>query len=147
RRRPTALDKARVELASQVDHVRFAQFLMFRQGARLKAHTQARGVRMIGDLPFFVSPDSSDVWANPDLLLLDASHRPRVVAGVPPDYFSAQGQRWGNPIYDWDALAARGYRWCIDRMRALLAHVDAIRLDHFRAFAAAWHVPAGAPTA
>src|SRR5262249_46179260 len=131
----------------QVDQVRFAQFLLFRQGARLKAHARARGVRLIGDLPFFVSPDSSDVWANPELFLLDARRRPRVVAGVPPDYFSAQGQRWGNPIYDWDALAARGYQWCIGGRRALLAHVDAIRLDHFRGFAAAWHVPAEAPTA
>ena len=147
RRTPTALDQARRDLASQVDQVRFAQFLLFRQGARLKAHARVRGVRLIGDLPFFVSPDSSDVWAHPELFLLDAQHRPRVVAGVPPDYFSAQGQRWGNPIYDWDALRARGYRWCIDRVRALLGHVDAIRLDHFRGFAAAWHVPAGAPTA
>jgi 4-alpha-glucanotransferase len=147
RRRPAALDQARLDLTSQVDQVRFGQFLLFRQGARLKAHARARGVRLIGDLPFFVSPDSSDVWANPELFLLDAQHRPRVVAGVPPDYFSAQGQRWGNPIYDWEALAARGYRWCIDRLRALLAHVDAIRLDHFRAFAAAWHIPDGAPTA
>jgi len=147
RRKPAVLEKARGELASQVDLVRFTQFLLFRQGARLKAHAQAKGVRLIGDLPFFVSPDSSDVWADPELFLLDAQHRPRVVAGVPPDYFSAQGQRWGNPIYDWDALAARGYRWCIDRVRALLAYVDAIRLDHFRGFAAAWHVPADAPTA
>ena len=147
RRTPAALDRARRELASQVDRVRFAQFVLFRQGARLKAHARAKGVRLIGDLPFFVSPDSSDVWANPELFLLDPTSRPRVVAGVPPDYFSAQGQRWGNPIYDWDALAARGYRWCIDRMRALLAHVDAIRLDHFRGFAAAWHIPAEAPTA
>ena len=147
RRVPAALDQARRDLTSQVDRVRFVQFLLFRQGARLKAHARAQDVRLIGDLPFFVSPDSSDVWANPELFLLDASHRPRVVAGVPPDYFSAQGQRWGNPIYDWDALAARGYRWCIDRMRALLAHVDGIRLDHFRAFAAAWHIPAEAPTA
>jgi 4-alpha-glucanotransferase len=147
RRTPAALDEARRDLASQVDRVRFVQFVLFRQGARLKAHARAKGVRLIGDLPFFVSPDSSDVWANPELFLLDADHRPRVVAGVPPDYFSAQGQRWGNPIYDWDALAARGYRWCIDRLRALLAHVDAIRLDHFRGFAAAWHIPAGAPTA
>ena len=147
RRVPAALDQARRDLTSQVDRVRFVQFLLFRQGARLKAHARAKDVRLIGDLPFFVSPDSSDVWANPELFLLDASHRPRVVAGVPPDYFSAQGQRWGNPIYDWDALAARGYRWCIDRMRALLAHVDGIRLDHFRAFSAAWHVPAAAPTA
>ena len=147
RRTPAALDRARRELASQVDQVRFAQFLLFRQGTRLKAHARAKGVRLIGDLPFFVSPDSSDVWANPDLFLLDAQHRPSVVAGVPPDYFSSQGQRWGNPIYDWDALAGRGYDWCIDRVRALLAHVDAIRLDHFRAFSAAWHIPAGAPTA
>jgi 4-alpha-glucanotransferase len=147
RRMPAALEQARRELADHVDRVRFVQFVLFRQGARLKAHARARGVRLIGDLPFFVSPDSSDVWANPELFLLDASHRPRVVAGVPPDYFSAQGQRWGNPIYDWDALAARGYRWCIDRMRALLVHVDAIRLDHFRGFVAAWHIPAGAPTA
>jgi len=147
RRMPAALDAARRELASQVDRVRFVQFVLFRQGARLKNHARARGVRLIGDLPFFVSPDSSDVWANSELFLLDPSHRPRVVAGVPPDYFSAQGQRWGNPIYDWDALAARGYRWCIDRMRALLTYVDGIRLDHFRGFAAAWHIPADAPTA
>ena len=147
RRTPAALDRARRELAGQVDRVRFAQFVLFRQGARLKAHARAKGVRLIGDLPFFVSPDSSDVWANPELFLLDETYRPRVVAGVPPDYFSAQGQRWGNPIYDWHALAARGYRWCIDRVRAVLAHVDAIRLDHFRGFAAAWHIPAEAPTA
>ena len=147
RRTPAALEQARRELASHLDRVRFAQFVLFRQGARLKAHAHARGVRLIGDLPFFVSPDSSDVWANPELFLLDATYRPHVVAGVPPDYFSAEGQRWGNPIYDWDALATRGYRWCVDRVRALLAHVDAIRLDHFRGFAAAWHIPAGAPTA
>jgi len=147
RRTPAALDQARRDLASEVNLVRFAQFLLFRQGARLKAHARAKGVRLIGDLPFFVSPDSSDVWAHPELFLLDAQHHPRVVAGVPPDYFSARGQRWGNPIYDWNALAARGYRWCLDRVRALLAHVDAVRLDHFRGFAAAWHIPAGAPTA
>ena len=147
RRTPAALDQARRDLVDPVDQARFAQFLLFRQGARLKAHARARDVRLIGDLPFFVSPDSSDVWAHPELFLLDGQHRPRVVAGVPPDYFSARGQRWGNPIYDWDALAARGYAWCIDRLRALLAHVDAIRLDHFRGFAAAWHVPAGASTA
>jgi 4-alpha-glucanotransferase len=147
RRAAPALDQARRELASQVEQVRFGQFLLLRQGERLKAHARAKGVRLIGDLPFFVSPDSSDVWAHPELFLLDARQRPRVVAGVPPDYFSAQGQRWGNPIYDWGALAAGGYRWCIDRLRALLAHVDAVRLDHFRGFAAAWHIPAAAPTA
>jgi 4-alpha-glucanotransferase len=124
-----------------------AQFLLFRQGARLKEHARAVGLRLLGDLPFFVSPDSSDVWANPELFLLDERRTPRFVAGVPPDFFSAQGQLWGNPVYDWEALRRSGYRWCIDRLRALLAHVDAIRLDHFRGFAAAWHVPAGAPTA
>jgi 4-alpha-glucanotransferase len=147
RRTPAALDEARRDLASQIEQIRFAQFLLFRQGARLKAHARAKGVRLIGDLPFFVSADSSDVWSHPELFLLDVQQRPRVVAGVPPDYFSSQGQRWGNPIYDWNALAARGYRWCIDRVRALLAHVDAIRLDHFRGFAAAWHIPSEAPTA
>ena len=147
RRTPAALEQARRDLASQIEQVRLAQFLLSVQGVRLKAHARAKGVRLIGDLPFFVSPDSSDVWANPELFLLDAEHRPRVVAGVPPHYFSSQGQRWGNPIYDWDVLAAQGYRWCIDRVRALLAHVDAIRLDHFRGFAGAWHIPSGAPGA
>jgi 4-alpha-glucanotransferase len=147
RRMPAALDVARRDLTSQIERVRFAQFLLFRQGERLKAHARAKGVRLIGDLPFFVSPDSSDVWAYPELFLLDAQHRPRVVAGVPPDYFSPDGQRWGNPIYDWDVLAPDGYHWCLDRLRALLVHVDAIRLDHFRGFAAAWHVPADSPTA
>src|SRR4030095_10098663 len=107
-----------------------------------EAHARARDVRLIGDLPFFVSPDSSDVWAHPELFLLDAQHRPRVVAGVPPDHFSAQGQRWGNPVYAWDALRVRKYGWWIDRARALLDYLDAVRLDHFRGFAAAWHIPA-----
>jgi len=147
RRSASALAEARRELASQIDQVRFAQFLLFRQADQLREHAHAKGVSLIGDLPFFVAPDSSDVWANPELFLLDEQHRPRFVAGVPPDYFSAQGQLWGNPIYNWDAVRSTGYRWCIDRLRALLAHVDVIRLDHFRGFAAAWHVPAGAPTA
>jgi 4-alpha-glucanotransferase len=146
-RSPSALAEARRELASQIDRVRFAQFLLFRQADQLKEHAHAKGVGLIGDLPFFVSPDSSDVWANPELFLLDEQHRPRFVAGVPPDYFSATGQLWGNPVYNWDAVRATGYRWCIDRLRGLLAHVDVIRLDHFRGFAAAWYVPAGAPTA
>jgi len=146
-RSPEARASARRELANEIEQVRFAQFLLFRQGDQLKEHAHSRGVRLIGDLPFFVSPDSSDVWANPELFLLDEHRRPRFVAGVPPDYFSAQGQLWGNPVYNWDALRATGYRWSIDRLRALLAHVDAIRLDHFRGFAAAWHVPAGAATA
>jgi 4-alpha-glucanotransferase len=147
RRVPQALAQARQELEPEIQKVRFAQFLLFRQGGTLKEYARAKGIRLIGDLPFFVSPDSSDVWANPELFQLDERLRPRFVAGVPPDYFSAQGQLWGNPVYDWDALKQRGYRWCLDRLRALLEHVDIIRLDHFRAFAAAWHIPAGAPTA
>ena len=146
-RAPLAIAEAKRELANQADQVRFAQFLLFRQADELKKHARSRGIGLIGDLPFFVSPDSSDVWANPELFLLDERRRPRFVAGVPPDYFSAQGQLWGNPVYNWDALRATGYRWCLDRLRALLAHVDVIRLDHFRGFAAAWHVPSGAPTA
>jgi 4-alpha-glucanotransferase len=142
-----AMAQARRELATEIQEVRFAQFLLFRQGERLKNYAHAKGLRLIGDLPFFVSPDSSDVWANPELFLLDDRHRPVFVAGVPPDYFSAQGQLWGNPVYNWDVLRRDDYRWCIDRLRALLAHVDVIRLDHFRAFAAAWHVPDQAPTA
>jgi 4-alpha-glucanotransferase len=147
RRDPKAMAEARRDLETEIQQVRFAQFLLFRQGERLRQYARAKGLRLIGDLPFFVSPDSSDVWANPELFLLDEQHRPRFVAGVPPDYFSAQGQLWGNPTYNWDVVSRDGYRWCLDRLRALLTHVDVIRLDHFRAFAAAWHIPAGAPTA
>ena len=147
RREPMALAQARRNLTELIEQVRFAQFLLFRQGERLREYARAKGIHLIGDLPFFVSPDSSDVWANPELFLLDEHRRPRFVAGVPPDYFSAQGQLWGNPIYDWEALRRTGYRWCIDRLRALLTHVDVVRLDHFRGFAAAWHVPAEAKTA
>jgi 4-alpha-glucanotransferase len=142
-----ALDRARKELADQIGGVCFVQFLLFRQGERLKAHARSKGVGIIGDLPFFVSPDSSDVWAHPEFFLLDEQRRPRFAAGVPPDLFSATGQLWGNPVYNWDALRESGYKWCVSRLRSLLAHVEVIRLDHFRAFAAAWHVPAGAPTA
>ena len=147
RRDPATLDRIRRELGQHIDQVCFAQFLLYRQGERLKAYAHSKGLGLIGDLPFFVSPDSSDVWANPELFLLDEQRRPRFLAGVPPDYFSPQGQFWGNPVYNWDALRQSRYRWWIDRLRSLLAHVDVIRLDHFRAFAAAWHVPAGAPTA
>jgi len=146
-RRPSALARTARELRDEIDRVRFAQFLLFRQGEQLKEYAHSKGVRLIGDLPFFVSPDSSDVWANPEFFLLDERRRPTSVAGVPPDYFSAQGQLWGNPVYNWEALRATGYRWCIDRFRALLSHVDLIRLDHFRGFAAAWHIPSGTSTA
>jgi len=145
-RKPAALAKARRELADEMGRFRLEQFLLLRQADRLKEYAHAKDVSLIGDLPFFVSPDSSDVWANPEFFLLE-ERRPRFVAGVPPDYFSAEGQLWGNPVYNWDALRSTGYQWCIDRIRTLLGHVDAIRLDHFRGFAAAWHVPAGAKTA
>ncbi len=147
RRDPSALARARRDLAAKINQSRFAQFLLFRQGDRLKEYAHERGIRLIGDLPFFVSQDSSDVWANPDWFQLDDHLRPRFVAGVPPDYFSAKGQLWGNPVYDWEALRRTGYRWCIDRFKALLAHVDLVRLDHFRGFCAAWHVPPEAQTA
>ena len=146
-RDPAAITEARRELSKLIDKVRFAQFLIFQQAQRLKEYAHSQGVRLIGDLPFFVSPDSSDVWAHPELFMLDERFRPRFVAGVPPDYFSENGQLWGNPVYDWDALRRTGFRFYIDRLRALLAHVDVIRLDHFRAFVAAWHVPADAQTA
>ena len=146
-RQPAALAAARRELADSIRLACFAQFLLFRQADRLKAYAHLAGLKLIGDLPFFVSPDSSDVWANPELFLLDERRRPRFVAGVPPDYFSATGQLWGNPVYNWEALRQTGYAWWINRLRALLYHVDAIRLDHFRGFTAAWHVPAGAGTA
>ena len=147
RRNPDALDQVRHDLAKEMDRVQLSQFLIVQQMKRLKEYAHAKGVRFIGDLPFFVSPDSSDVWANPELFLLDEELQPRFVAGVPPDYFSAQGQFWGNPVYDWDALGETGYRWCVDRFCALLDHVDLIRLDHFRGFAAAWHIPNGARNA
>ena len=146
-REPSALARARRELKEEIDQIAFAQFLFARQAGLLKEYARSRGLRLIGDLPFFVSPDSSDVWANPQFFDLDANRRARFVAGVPPDYFAAQGQLWGNPVYNWAALKSAGYRWCLDRLCALLEFVDVIRLDHFRGFAAAWQVPAGAPTA
>lgn len=142
-----ALRQARRELAALIDRVRFAQFILARQGQRLKDYAHANGLRLIGDLPFFVSSDSSDIWSNPELFLLDEHRKPTFVGGVPPDAFCTDGQLWGSPVYDWEVHRQTGYRWWIDRVRALLDHVDVIRLDHFRGFAAAWHIPAGAPTA
>ena len=125
----------------------FTQFLFFRQWTALREAAHARGIRIMGDLAIFVAHDSVDVWANPDLFQLDERGEPTVVAGVPPDYFSATGQRWGNPLYRWDVLEARGYAWWIDRVRQALALYDCIRLDHFRGFHAYWEVPASCPTA
>lgn len=143
----TAVDRARRELADEIGQIAFAQFLIFRQADRMKSHAHKNGLSLIGDLPFFVSGDSSDVWSHPELFLLGEQHRPSFLAGVPPDYFSAQGQLWGNPLYNWEVLRRSGYQWWIARLRSLLTHVDVIRLDHFRGFVAAWHVPARAVTA
>ena len=147
RRKETALDAARRELGDAIGPYLFGQFLFFRQWAGLRRHAKARGIGLIGDAPIFVSGDSADVWANPKLFLLDDALRPTVVAGVPPDYFSPTGQLWGNPVYDWPAHRATGYEWWTRRLRATLDLVDIVRLDHFRGFCAAWHVPADHTTA
>jgi 4-alpha-glucanotransferase len=123
------------------------QFLFFRQWQRLRQAAHERGVLLIGDVPIYVSYDCADVWSHRDLFQLDDNGRPTHVAGVPPDYFSATGQLWNNPLYNWEALKRTGYRWWIQRMQATLAEVDLVRLDHFRGFEAYWSVPFGEPTA
>ena len=142
-----SLARARAELADAIHEHQFRQFLFFRAWRALKAHANAQGVRLIGDMPIFVSSDSADVWAHPEIFMLDEQRQPVAVAGVPPDYFSKTGQLWGNPLYDWKALKANGYDWWVSRFRATLAQVDLVRLDHFRGFAAYWQIPAGMPTA
>jgi 4-alpha-glucanotransferase len=126
---------------------KFAQFEFFRQWKKLKTHCNNSGISIMGDVPIYVAHDSADVWAHPGLFRLDEQGRPTAVAGVPPDYFSATGQLWGNPLYRWDVLANSGYKWWIDRFRASLRLFDLVRLDHFRGFEAYWEVPAGASTA
>jgi 4-alpha-glucanotransferase len=147
RRDPSALRSWSERLASQIQAYKYWQFEFFRQWDRLKTHCHERGVRFMGDIPIYVSHDSADVWSHPELFYLDADRSPTVVSGVPPDYFSATGQLWGNPIYRWDVLASTGYRWWIDRFRASLALFDMVRLDHFRGFEAYWEVPASETTA
>jgi 4-alpha-glucanotransferase len=147
RRKPVALDAWRARLADDVEQVRREQYLFFTQFEALKAACTARGIRLMGDLPIYVAHDSADVWANPSLFKLDARGRPVVQAGVPPDYFSATGQLWGNPIYDWDALHATGYDWWVRRMRASFELFDTVRIDHFRGFEAYWEVPGADTTA
>jgi 4-alpha-glucanotransferase len=146
-RRPEALARARERMAAPIEARRFVQYQFFRQWAALKRHAARAGVEIMGDVPIFVALDSADVWAHPELFQLDENGKPTVVAGVPPDYFSETGQLWGNPLYRWDAMAKTGYRWWIDRLRATLAVVDVVRLDHFRGFEAYWEVPAGEETA
>jgi 4-alpha-glucanotransferase len=146
-RRPAALEHARQRLAANIRQHQFRQFLFFRQWRQLREYAHSHGVYFIGDIPIFVSADSADVWANPDLFQLDEDNRPRVVAGVPPDYFSSTGQLWGNPLYDWERLEETNYAWWANRIRATLGLVDLVRLDHFRGFESYWEIPAGMPTA
>ncbi len=146
-RKPAALREARQEWADAMGRNRFAQFIFFRQLHALRAHAHARGVKLIGDLPIYVSRDSADVWANPHLFKLDRQRRPAAVAGVPPDLFARTGQCWGNPVYDWRAAEREDYAWWVSRLRATLAQVDLVRMDHFRGFASYWEIPAGRRTA
>jgi 4-alpha-glucanotransferase len=146
-RRPEALDQARSRHAPALHAHRFMQWVFDRQWKALREYANQRGIRILGDLPIFVAMDSADVWTQTDLFHFDARNQPTVVAGVPPDYFSATGQLWGNPLYRWDRMAQTGYRWWIDRLRSALARHDLVRIDHFRGFAAYWEVPAEAETA
>lgn len=147
RRVPAALDQWSTKLADQVALHRFEQFLFFQQWLELKAYANDRGIRIIGDVPIFVAFDSTDVWANPDLFILNEDNSPAYVAGVPPDYFSETGQRWGNPLYRWERMGKNGYAWWAGRLRMTFAQVDIVRIDHFRGFEAFWEIPAEEPTA
>ena len=146
-RKPAALEKARRDLKEQIECNKFIQFEFDRQWSELKAHCERNGIRIMGDVPIYVAQDSSDVWAEPDMFDLEADGKPRVIAGVPPDYFSATGQCWGNPIYRWDVHAKTGFRWWIARFRRAFEMLDMIRLDHFRGFEAYYEIPGTATTA
>lgn len=135
------------QLKNTVIYFQFVQFIFFKQWFELKDYANAHGVRIVGDIPIFVSLDSVDVWANQDLFSLDKRGYPAAVAGVPPDYFSATGQLWGNPLYDWEVHEKQGFQWWIDRIRCQLQLVDFVRIDHFRGFDSYWAVPYGSKTA
>ena len=133
--------------AVEVETIKIMQFLFFRQWALMKAYANDRRIRLFGDMPIYIALDSSDAWANRELLRLDDAGRPDAVAGVPPDYFSEDGQLWGNPLYDWPLHARQGFSWWVDRVKATAELADIIRIDHFRGFESYWAVPADAPTA
>ena len=147
RRKPQALTEAAASLADECRFWRFCQWCFHSQWASLRQYAHSRGVEFVGDMPIFVSPHSADVWAHQELFELDAKGHPRVVAGVPPDYFSATGQFWGNPLYHWPAHAAEAYAWWIARLRHTFRLCDIVRIDHFRGFESYWEIPAGAETA
>jgi 4-alpha-glucanotransferase len=142
-----AMAAAATELADDIRFHKYVQWLFFTQWAAVREVAFARGIQIMGDVPIYVACDSADVWANRNLFLLNERGEPTVVAGVPPDYFSATGQRWGNPLYDWDRMRATNFRWWVARIRANLRFADVIRLDHFRGFAAYWEIPASEATA
>ncbi len=144
---PGELAAARQRLASELHRIQLEQFAFAEQWRALRAHAQTRGVRLLGDLPFYVAPDSAETWAHREQFQLDAQGRPAAVAGVPPDYFSETGQLWGNPLYDWEAVQGRGFGLWRARILRQLERMDVLRIDHFRALAAHWAVPAGAPDA
>ena len=146
-RKPDTIARFRLELAQDIDFHIFVQYCFFSQWDRLRSYVRQCGIKLIGDLPIYVPLDSADVWSSPELFQLDDALQPTAVAGVPPDYFTADGQLWGNPLYDWDAMQNTGYRWWIDRVRAAGGLYDLLRIDHFRGLASYWKVPAGAPTA
>jgi 4-alpha-glucanotransferase len=146
-REPEALVSAARVLHADVQAQCVRQFLFFRQWGTLADAAHAAGIALVGDIPIFVAHDSADVWSRPEFFTLDAAGQPAFVAGVPPDYFSPTGQRWGNPLYRWDAMRRDGYGWWLRRLRAVLSMVDIVRLDHFRGFEAYWEIPASAPTA
>ena len=146
-RQPAAVRRLERQLAREIRSFKYAQFQFFRQWNAIRTCCHDRGIKIIGDVPIFVAQDSADVWSFRELFDLEPDGTPRVVAGVPPDYFSATGQLWGNPIYRWDAIAHSGFRWWVERLRTALSVVDVVRLDHFRGFEAFWEVPGRATTA
>ena len=146
-RKEDAINKYKAELANEIEYHNFIQFLFFTQWNNVKKYANDNGIKIIGDIPIFVAVDSSDAWANPEIFLFDPELKPVKVAGVPPDYFSATGQLWGNPLYDWDKLKELNYKWWVDRVRANLSTCDIIRIDHFRGFDEYWAVPYGDKTA
>jgi len=147
RRDPDAIRTLEQAARVQIDSVKSIQFLFFEQWRALRCHAASRGIRLMGDTPIYLALDSADAWANRELLNLTADGTPAEVAGVPPDYFSADGQRWGNPLYRWDRHAADGYQWWITRFAHAIALADLVRVDHFRGFEAYWAVPAESKTA
>jgi 4-alpha-glucanotransferase len=146
-RDPNAMAQARAQHAPRIAFWKFCQWRFFTQWQRLRTYANGRGVRIVGDAPIFIALQSAEVWARQDLFDLNPDGRPRVVAGVPPDYFSATGQRWGNPLYRWAAHAAEDYAWWTERIHRTFELVDIVRIDHFRGFASYWEIPAEAPTA